>query len=143
MYIFYAFRSGPLTRQNQNQQFIYQLLDPGIQEDQRIIAKNVIAQIWRSGSFQGPKLTSIIYQLLQLIHEKVREQVWTFGKPGIGINNSSVNIMRTQKNPKVIVKNAIGPLEGLKMVFILCQFLQYRANFYVRTLGRSKICINS
>ena len=122
---------------------VYQLLDPGTQKDPRIIAKIVIAQIWRSGPFPGPKLTSIIYQLLQLIHEKIREQVWTFGKSKIGINNLLVNIMVTQKGPKVIVKNVIGPSEGPKMVFNLCQFLQFGANFQAWTLGRSKIGINS
>ena len=37
--------------------------------------------------------------------------------------------MGTQKDPKMIVKNAIGSFEGLKMVFNLCQFLRFRANF--------------
>ena len=37
-------------------------------------------------------------------------------------------IMATQKGSKVIAKKVIGPFEGLKMVFNLCQFLQVGAN---------------
>ena len=37
--------------------------------------------------------------------------------------------MGTQKDPKIIVKDAIGRFEGLEMVFNLCQFLRFRANF--------------
>ena len=37
--------------------------------------------------------------------------------------------MGTLKYHKVIVKNAIEPFKGLKIVFNLCQFLQFRANF--------------
>ena len=37
--------------------------------------------------------------------------------------------MGTQKGPIVIIKKVIGPFEGLKMVFNLCQFLQVEANF--------------
>ena len=142
-YIFFACIQIRSIDTSKSELIVYYLLDTGTQKDPRIIAKIVIAQIWRSGSFQGPKLTSIIYQLLQLIHEKIREQVWTFGKSKIGINNLLVNIMVTQKGPKVIVKNVIGPSEGPKMVFNLCQFLQFGANFQAWTLGRSKIGINS
>ena len=37
--------------------------------------------------------------------------------------------MGTKKGSKVIIKNVIGPFEGPKMVFNLCQFLQFGANF--------------
>ena len=120
----------------------YWLLDLGIQKDTRIIAKIVIVQIWRSGTFQDRKLKSISYQLLQLIHEKVREQVWTFEKSKIGMNNSLVNIMRTQKGPKVIVKMLLDLLKVQKQ-YLICQFLQFGANFLVQTLERSRININS
>ena len=76
---------------------VYQLLDPGTQRDPRIIAKVVIAQVWRSGIFQGPQLTSITYQLLQLMHKKVSEQVWTFGKSKICSN-------RSFEGPKMVFK---------------------------------------
>ena len=51
--------------------------------------------------------------------------------------------MGTLKDLKVIVKNIIGPFEGPKMVFNLCQFLQFGASFKVQAFGRSKIGINS
>ena len=37
--------------------------------------------------------------------------------------------MGTKKGSKVIIKNVIGPFEGPEMVFNLCQFLQFGANF--------------
>ena len=46
--------------------------------------------------------------------------------------------MVTWKGPKVIVKNVIVPFEGPKMVFNLCQFLQFGSNISVQTLERSK-----
>ena len=46
----------------------------------------------------------------------------------IGINNLLVNIMVNKKGPKVILKSVIGPSEGPKMVFNLCQ-LQSGTNF--------------
>ena len=53
---------------------VYQLLDRGTtkkKKKSRITAKIVIGQIQRSAPFQGPKLTSITFQLLKLIHVKV------------------------------------------------------------------------
>ena len=112
----------------------YWLLDLGIQKDTRIIAKIVIVQIWRSGPFQDRKLKSISYQLLQLIHEKVREQVWTSEKSKIGMNNSLVNIMRTQKGPKVIVKMLLDLLKVQKQYLICVSFYNLEQIFWCRLL---------
>ena len=42
-------------------------------KNSRITAKIGVGKMGRAGPFQKPKLTSIIYQLLQSIHKKVRE----------------------------------------------------------------------